>query len=317
MGDQPLNRRTRLIQNRRRLRPVWRRLSPAVILLAVVVESHAADIFWNSSFGGAFNAAANWQGGAVPGASDVAHFGLTTNPLLLQRIYTVDFDVNPINQALKIEDDFVTFDLNGRTYATTLTTGNEIGTVPGRSGRLTITDGRIKPALDSELFIGSAAGASGSLTVTTGGEIGGGSLEVSSVLLVVGHFGPGAMTVDNGGRIEVGSNIIGNATGVTGTATITGTGSRWINSEQLIVGNFGQGTLNITAGGLVDNNIGFVGNNSGSTGTVTVSGTNSQLNHFGSLVVGNSGEGVLNITAAARSKTPTHGSAVKPAAPAL
>src|SRR5256885_2387026 len=112
-----------------------------------------------------FSDPVNWQSGSVAGVSDVAHFGLTTNPILLQRIYTVEFSADATNQALKIEDDFVTFLLHGHTYATTLTAGNEIGNVASRSGRLTITDGIMNLAANSQLLIGSVDNASGALTV--------------------------------------------------------------------------------------------------------------------------------------------------------
>jgi len=95
-----------------------------IALMAVAAESHAADRFWSNRFGGTFIDPFYWQDGLVPGAGDIAHLSLTTNPTLLQRIYTVSFTANATNQALKIEDDFVTFNLIGRTYPTTLTTDN-------------------------------------------------------------------------------------------------------------------------------------------------------------------------------------------------
>src|SRR5689334_13413866 len=91
-------------------------LAFAVPLLALGVQARAADKSWGSVFGGTFSDPTNWQGGSVAGAGDIAHFGLTSNPLLLQRIYSVDFSANANNQALKIEDDFVTFTLNSKSY---------------------------------------------------------------------------------------------------------------------------------------------------------------------------------------------------------
>src|SRR5262245_32675526 len=92
-------------------------LTSLVLLALAPTQSHAADRSWTSLFGGAFNAAANWDTG-IPGNGDIAHFGVTNGPFM-QASYTVDFDVSPTNQAVKIEDDRVTFDLNGRTYTTT------------------------------------------------------------------------------------------------------------------------------------------------------------------------------------------------------
>ena len=65
--------------------------------------------------------------------NDIAHFGVTTSPLT-QASYTVDFDVSPTNQAVKVEDDNVTFDLNGHTYTTTADSGSQVECVrPDRS----------------------------------------------------------------------------------------------------------------------------------------------------------------------------------------
>jgi len=261
-----------------------------IALVAVAAESHAADRFWGNQFGGTFIDPFNWQDGLVPGAGDIAHFGLTTNPTLLQRIYTVSFTADATNQALKIEDDFVTFDLDGRTYTTTSVTGNEIGSVAGRSGRLTIKGGIMNVAPDSELLIGVVTNASGSLTVSTGGQLTGWRF------LRVGRAGSGILTVQNGGVIQGTLTVIGDASGATGVATITGAGSA-LNSTILDVGSFGSGTLNITTDGVVRSVINdSVGSQALSTGTVNVDGPNSQWISSGDVALGVCGSGTLNIT---------------------
>jgi len=272
--------------------PIRWAMSSWIALLAIAPESHAADRFWGNQFGGTFVDPFNWQDGLVPGAGDIAHFDLTTNPTLLQRIYTVSFTADATNQALKIEDDFVTFDLDGQTYTTTSVTGNEIGNVAGRSGRLTITDGIMSAALNSQLSIGAIANASGVLTVSTGAFV----VANPFLFVHVGHLGTGTLTVENNGRVLAEALFIGTNAGATGTATITGDGSSFL-TKQLIVGNQGSGTLNITAGGRLDNT-GFgdvVGNFPGITGTVSVEGLNSQWN--GAVrIVGFFGQGTLNIS---------------------
>ena len=109
-------------------------------------------------------------------------------------------------------------------------------------------------------------------------------------------MGTGTLLVNNGGSIDTEDTFIGNGTGGTGTATVTGADSLLINSDQLIVGKFGQGTLNVTAGGQVQNTFGQVGVNGGSTGAVTVTGPGSTWTSSGSLRVGVQGMGTLNIT---------------------
>jgi len=264
----------------------------------VVAEARAADRFWGNIFGGTFGDPVNWQGGSAAGPGDVAHLGLTTNPLLLQRIYTVDFAANATNQALVIEDDFVTFDLNGNTYITTLASGNEIGTVSGRSGRLTITDGIMNVDLGSELFIGSVANAAGALTVTTGGELG--SLG-GKPLVVVGQLGSGTLTVENGGLIDSASVTIGNQAGSDGTATITGAASE-LTAEGLVIGGAGTGTLNIDGGSVTSASPVIIGEAAGSQGEVNVTtGTLTIINNDNlggtEVFVGNSGTGTLNVEA--------------------
>jgi len=77
------------------------------LVFAFAPQSQAVDQFWGNPLGGDFNVAGNWQGGIVPGTSDVARFGLTTNPLS-PITYTVNFNtVATTTQLLKIEDDHV------------------------------------------------------------------------------------------------------------------------------------------------------------------------------------------------------------------
>jgi T5SS/PEP-CTERM-associated repeat protein len=263
-------------------------------MLAVAPPAYAANKFWGDFFGGTFSDPTNWQGNMLAGPDDIAHFGLTVNPLLAQRIYAVDLIANVTNQALKIEDDFVTFDLQGKQYTTTLLTGNEIGNVAGRSGRLTITNGFFFVPVGSDLAIGTVGGSSGILTVSTGAQVSG------SPFLLVGGFGSGTLAVSGGGFMQAGDIQIGNSsTSPTSTATVSGPGSV-LFSGQLNVGNQGPGALNITAEGQVGSNEGVVGSLVGSTGTVNVDGANSLWNNMGELRIGERGRGTLNITAGGR-----------------
>ncbi|HEV8606983.1 MAG TPA: autotransporter-associated beta strand repeat-containing protein [Tepidisphaeraceae bacterium] len=283
-------RRMKQFINRRKRRC----LALALPLFVFCAESRAADKFWGNTFGGTFSDPVNWQGGSVAGASDVAHFGLTTNPTLLQRIYFVDFSANATNQALKIEDDFVTFNLNSRVYALTLAGGTEIGNQSGRSGKLTILGGAMNfTALGADLPIGSIANASGTLTIGAGGSLTG------SPLLSVGNLGSGTLIVENGGLLTTSSAAasIGNAAGATGTATIRGANSVW-SAGPLTIGSFGAGTLNInTAGSLQTNANTVAGSQTNSSGTVNVDGANSQWISSATLTLGSAGSGTLNITA--------------------
>jgi T5SS/PEP-CTERM-associated repeat protein len=285
-SENPMTSRIHFVRPRLQSNCIACWLTSVVLIFSVANDSHAADKFWGAILGGEFNNPNNWQGGSVAGEGDIAHFGLTTNPIF-QRIYTVDFTAGATNQALVIEDDFVTFDLNGHIYNTTLTTGSEIGNVAGRAGRLTITDGTWI-AVDSQLSIGTVATASGDLTISTGGVLIG-----SPFLLVVGSLGTGTLTTENNGEVVADEVVIGDNPGITGTATVTGFDSR-LATARLTIANRGNGTLNITASGGVESSDGIVGNLAGSSGTVTVSSGGS-LTVGNGLIVGQAGRGTLTV----------------------
>jgi T5SS/PEP-CTERM-associated repeat protein len=254
-------------------------------------ESRAADRIWDEANGGTFSAPVHWFNG-VPGRDDIAHFGMTvSNSIFLQVRYQVDFFADATNQAIKVEDDGVTFDLNGQIYTTTLLDANEIGNVASRRGFLVITDGILVVAPFANLSIGAIANSTGSLIVSTGGLI------LGPPSLLVGRFGTGFLTVNNGGDIIADNVHIGNDAGAIGTAAITGAGSALV-TDVLTVGNAGSGTLNVTLGGQVENNDGFVGNGVNSAGTATVDG--SKWDNSRDLFVGRAGMGTLNIINAGR-----------------
>ena len=125
---------------------------------ALAAPSHAADTRWRISDGGTFSNAGNWNNG-VPGASDVAHFGLSTSGIFgALPPYTVSFTADATNNALVIEDDRVIFDLNGHTYtavADPFQVTTRIGTVAGKTGGLSIFDGLV--SIEDVFFVGWAA----------------------------------------------------------------------------------------------------------------------------------------------------------------
>jgi T5SS/PEP-CTERM-associated repeat protein/autotransporter-associated beta strand protein len=125
-------------------------------------------------------------------------------------------------------------------------------------------------------------------TVVTGGA-------ASANILEVGQSGTGALTIVNGGTLNITGADIGNATGSQGTATVTGAGSAWTNTNLLSVGTNGTGALTIANGGVVSNTNGFIGFATGSQGAVTVTGAGSTWINSGDLFVGRLGSGALTI----------------------
>ena len=261
------------------------------VLLSIAVWSTTApasanDMFWSNTRGdgsGTFSSALNWVT-AVPGGSDVAHFGMTVGGQF-QATYTVAFTADATNQKLIVEDDVVTFDLNGHVYRTTIS-GNQIGTTAAAS--LILTDGTWEDTTAGFLGIGSVGGASGSLIVSTGGQYTGKRIDV-------GSFGPGVLTVQNAGSVQ--STFIPIGSSASGVVNVTGANSTIVTAA-LNVGALAPGKLNIAAGGRFQNSGPcFVGDGLDVTGEVNVDGANSLWTNTGQVDLGRKGHATLAVTA--------------------
>ncbi len=114
--------------------------------------------------------------------------------------------------------------------------------------------------------------------------------------LIVGNNAEGALTIDAGSVVYNGwKTYIGNNTGSSGSATLSGVGSEWYCVPY--VGYRGDGSLLIENGGYLYSNYNraYIGNWAGSTGTVTVTGPGSTWAGPGGLHIGYVGTGALNI----------------------
>ena len=123
----------------------------------------------------------------------------------------------------------------------------------------------------------------------------------------VGNTADGTLTVNGGSEVMANTCRIGNDSGVTGVATITGANTWLMCNIETHVGYSGNGTLNITDGGRVwfnsfsgywDSSIGY---NAGSTGVMNVDGAGSEWEYLttgveSTLNVGRLGDGTLNLT---------------------
>ena len=267
-----------------------------LIGLCSLATIHAANVRWSGQGGNSlFHNTGNWTGGLIPGVIDVAQFGRSVQ--FLPQTYTVSFNNNATNQAIHIEDDNVTFDLNSRVYTVTAADGVLVGLPGNFAGRLTVTDGTL--ASSTKIDVGAATNRVGFLTVGLNGLISG------AANLNVGKLATGTLTVQAGGDISTtGTTTIGMGTGITGTANIVGDGT--IGSASLLtgplnIGNMGNGTVNVQLGGLLQNS-GAASIGSGDlfsgvgTGTVHVMNQGSVWNSQGLLKVGDAGNGEVNIT---------------------
>lgn len=263
----------------------------------------AADRSWSNLAGGTYNTSANWVNGLVAGVNDAACFNnssVFTPPG--QASYSINFSGNQQVQAVKVRNDFVTFNLGGRTFTTTAITGNEIGTVGGagtivtaRSARLTLQNGtfNFNAALTPQMVLGAVAGGAGSLTVTNGASVTG-----LPRLLVGGPSAVGTLTMDLGGGTILASTLeVGSGTGSVGNAIIGGPFSQ-ITTNSLVVGNDGNGTMLINIGAFMQNNgTAILGDAAGTSGVVTMDTSTARWNQTGTLVIGDSGAGAVSTSA--------------------
>ncbi|MBW1800712.1 MAG: hypothetical protein JRJ85_08275, partial [Deltaproteobacteria bacterium] len=119
------------------------------------------------------------------------------------------------------------------------------------TGTLNVLNGGQVSTL-SAAYVGDASGSDGTVTVD-----GAGSTWTSPSSLVVGKYGTGTLTVQNGGRVSNTYGDVGRHSGADGTVTVDGTGSLWDNSGSVYVGGNstatgGTGVLNIRNGSLVE-----------------------------------------------------------------
>lgn len=295
----------------------------ATIHACLVAPNHAADIRWRLPAGGTFNSNGSWTGGVAPGAGDNAQFGLTVPPPPLQlpdvKTYSVAFTDDPSTASLTVEDDLVTFNLNGHTYS--LASGSvssQIGNVSGQGGSLIIKGGLVDGFNNQGIVVG-VNGGHGGLVVNSLGRLrtlfgtlgssgsstgvgtvsGAGSEWDAGASLNVGAFGAsGALEVLAGGRVVSNTGVVGTFPG-TSSVDVEGAGSEWSLSGNLLIGDTGPATANITSGGSLSSSSGTIGRTPGANGSVTIDGPSSSWVNAAGMVIGLSGTGALSITGGA------------------
>ncbi|MBU0678629.1 MAG: hypothetical protein KJ626_10985 [Verrucomicrobia bacterium] len=142
----------------------------------------------------------------------------------------------------------------------------EMGDSSGASGLLDIQGGRLE--IGDDLYVGDAASGTGTVTMV------GGTMKADN--LYVGNAGVGVMTL-GGGAVTASVFSVGQASGGSGSATITN-GLLYIPANaDLFVGNAGTGILNLGGDGQITLNAGathpaIIGNAAGGTGTVNQTG---------------------------------------------
>lgn len=203
---------------------------------------------------------------------------------------------------------------DGSGNASTWINNNDLVIGQFGTGTMTISNGGI--VSNQTGYIGASTGSTGAVTVTGRGSNGVASTWTNLGDLNVGDAGTGTLTVQDGGLVNVNSNLsvgfdgtgtlnitsggkvvsdrgsIGNGAGL-GEALVTGTGSSWEATGRISVGLFGAGTFRIEDGATVTSGDGTVGD--GAHGDVVLSGPGTSWTNGGLFTVGSFATGTLRI----------------------
>ena len=114
------------------------------------------------------------------------------------------------------------------------------------AGSLTIQDGA--QVSNSDSYLGRRAGSSGTAVVS---GLGSRWATDSTGGLLVGEYGMGSLTIQNGGQVSSYSSYLGRYSGSSGTVVVSGTGATLITNGSLYVGDDGAGSLTVQDGGEV------------------------------------------------------------------
>jgi len=271
----------------------WTALVAAIVMFGLTTPARGTDFFWVGAGNGSFVDPARWTPfSIVPpiigpgGAGDTVNFDVGVLP---GSRYTVA-SVAGQNNRLLVHNDSLTLALSGN-YTLLDTSASDpsftVGVAAGDTGDvMLIGTGTLQTEYVS---VGHAADSIGVVTVELDWDANGD--------LLIGDFGAGYMTIQNGGSVSNTDGIIANTEGSTGEMVVTGDGSTWTNSGRISVGLVGNGTLRVEDGGTVESGmtesrIGAAGN---AIGTVTVTGDGSAWNLGGNLLVGVVGTGMMMI----------------------
>ena len=172
-------------------------------------------------------------------------------------------------------------------------------TVNGFAQGVAVEGGTLSVINGGTLQVGPTSGVFGDLLVASNMTISGPGSTVTVAtggFTGVGVFGPGALTISNGGVLNSqGGAEVDSFFGGTSTVAVTGPGSQWnIGGFGLSVGGGttgGIGTLTIADGAVVNTNVAFIGDNADGSSFVLVTGPGSRLTATVGLSIGDGGCG--------------------------
>lgn len=252
------------------------------VVSSLAVSAAAQTTFeWNDPSGGVFQDSTNWMpAGGPPSGLDTARFAQDS-------AYTVSFNADRTHQFLIVDQDDVTFDLNGHTYALTGDYPTVIfANAPDVFAQVTVLDGTWTSNWTSLASFWPTSQASltlpGAVTWQNSGAI------------YIGSAGAASVEASGGADVTCLWTSIGGANSV---LDLLGAGTTWTcNGSVMEVGDSGTGSLNVTTGAHVSSSWGGLGTLPGSHGTASISGAGSRWDMPGGVtVVGNEGIGDLLI----------------------
>ncbi len=204
------------------------------------------DIRWIEAAGGDFDDVANWEGGVVPGATDVSIFDLSS-------VYNITLNQDQVVRNSFFRAGTVTMDLGGFDF--TNANGPEgldivIGQHAGEEAALEITNGSLLYRI--EMYLGQEAGAIGHLTLRGANTVLGPS-ETSSNGLTLGRYGTGYLEILEGAIANVWDVAAGPSDGTAGYVLVDGAGSELNVDDNVWVGmNGGVGSLTVQNGAVLE-----------------------------------------------------------------
>lgn len=243
-----------------------------VMLLTAATTSYADDVYWNSPSGGTFQHDINWVGGGMPGPEDQARFDLFTNGYTVDfnadaatDALSIDDDIVTFDLGgftYTLADYIITGSPNGTSNLTiqngSISTPSSayIGGPSGLASMLTLTGPTASMNVGSEIHV---AGSTGVLRIENGASLtdghavqvgvdagtvselivtgAGSGLTVTGLgSLIVGNWGDGTLTIENGATMSSETTFIGMNGASSGAVTIAGMGSTWTNADWMMVG---------------------------------------------------------------------------------
>jgi T5SS/PEP-CTERM-associated repeat protein len=158
-----------------------------------------------------------------------------------------------------------------------------------RDGTLRISAGGQVSARSASIGRQSLPGFSGTATVEGDNS----TFDVTGTLLV-GLYGAGALSINNGGTVESAGGLLAGREDSQATVTVSGMDSSWSSLDTLVVGRGGSATLTIKDQGTVDSQGGLLATEGGSKAGVVVTGDGSSW-ESGPLEIGRAGGGTLQV----------------------